>query len=233
MAPSHAPPDGGRLLVARCGSAGQKSHIPSAPGREPPLNYHNKIPNSASFGFKYKRNRNPSKPSTLEQIGISNNRQILYTHAWENHHALDQLPKDHWLAFFIGDDKHLDTYSKLASKCLANNVLYVCTAGQCCEYIHDIFDEVIVWNEIEGDQNIDNLNHLETSPLTTWHHHFYEGLWFAITTAHHESKPIDKVVCLDFTRQGVKGHLTHLIEKANAHELPSDDEFEMPIYDTP
>jgi hypothetical protein len=67
--------------------------------------------------------------------------------------------------------------------------------------------------------------------MTTYHNNFSEGFWFSITSAHHGTKTIDKIVCVDFTRKGVKRHLSNLIGKVNKSWLPSDEENEEPIYD--
>ena len=51
---------------------------------------------------------------------------------------------------------------------------------------------------------------------------FGEGFWFATTLAHDDNFNIDRVVCLDFTRQKKKQHLIELIEKINNGWLPDD-----------
>jgi hypothetical protein len=144
---------------------------------------------------------------------------------------LDNLPTENWLVFPIGNDKDLEGYSKFADKCIDNNVLYVCAAGQNGEFIHDIFDELIVWKKIEKDEGVDTQDDFENAPMTTWHNNFSEGFWFAILAAHHGRKDINKVVCVDFTTKGVKQHLTNLIDKINNSWLPSDDENEDALYD--
>jgi len=168
----------------------------------------------------------------LELIGNSNERQIFYSNIWKDDNWLEDLPKDNWLVFPIGQGNDIDSYSKLVDKSIDNNVLYVCAAGQYSELIHDIFDEMIVQKKIENNESVDNEDDFEDSPITTWHNNFSDGFWFAITTAHHGLKIIDKIVCVDFTKQSVKGHLKDLIEKINNGWLPSDEEIEEPIYDT-
>ncbi|MGB4773837.1 MAG: hypothetical protein WBP45_01575 [Daejeonella sp.] len=168
----------------------------------------------------------------LELIGNSNNRKIFYTSIVTDKDWFGNLPTDNWLAFPIGDTKDVEIYSKLADKCIDNDVLYVCAAGQYCELIHDIFDETIVAKQMEKeDESTRSSNDVEDSPMTTWHTNFSEGFWFAIITAYHELKSIDKIVCIDFTTKGVKNHLINLIDKINSHWLPSHEKYEEPIYD--
>ena len=167
----------------------------------------------------------------MEQIGNSNDRQIFYINIWTDINWLENLPKDNWLVFPIGQGNDIDSCSKLADKSIDNNVLYLCAAGQSCELIHDIFDETVVAKKIKKGESIDNPDDFENSPMTTWHNNFSEGFWFAITTAHHQLKIIDKIVCVDFTKQSVKGHLINLIEMINNSWLPSDEETEEQIYD--
>lgn len=165
------------------------------------------------------------------RIGNSNNREIFYINVSTDLDWLNNLPTENWLVFPIGNDKDIEAYSKLADKCTDNNVLYVCSAGQNGEFIHDIFDELIVWKRIEKGESTENPNEFENSPLTTWHNNFSEGIWYAIVSAHHEIKEIHQIVCVDFTTKGVKQHLIHLIEKINNNWLPSDEEHEEPLYD--
>jgi hypothetical protein len=167
----------------------------------------------------------------MEPIGKSNDRQIFYLNTWKDSTSLDNLPKDNWLAFSIGQDSDIERFIKFADKCIENNVLYLCSTGQNSKLFHDTFDKRIYELKIKKGESINSPDDFENSPLTTWHNNFSEGFWFAITTAHHEIKPIDKIVCLDFTKEGVKRHLINLIEKINNHWLPSDSEYEEPKFD--
>jgi hypothetical protein len=172
-----------------------------------------------------------TKNSTLIQIGKSHDRQIFYTNIWADKNWIDNFPTDNWLVFIIGQDKDIEAYRKLADKAITNNVLYLCATGECCKLIHDTFDETIFAQKIKNAESIDSPDDFENSPMTTWHSNFSEGFWFSISSAHHGTKTIDKIVCVDFTKRGVKRHLTNLIEKINKSWLPSDEENEEPIYD--
>ncbi len=168
----------------------------------------------------------------MKLIGKSYNRQILYTSVLTDPDWLSNLPTQNWLVFPIGNDKDIEGYSKLADKSIDNNVLYVCAAGQNGKFIHDIFDEFIVWKRIEKGESVDSQDDFKNSPMTTWHNNFSAGFWFAIVCAHPEFNKITTIVCIDFTTKGVKQHLTNLIEKINNNWLPSDEENEEPVYDS-
>ncbi|MBW8360586.1 MAG: hypothetical protein K0M56_00200 [Kaistella sp.] len=167
----------------------------------------------------------------MEVIGNVNGRQIIYINIWENINWTDNLPTHNWLVFPVGQGNDVSIYSKLADKSIDNNVLYLCAAGEFCELIHDIFDEVIIAKKIANNESIESPDDFKNSPITTWHNSFSEGLWFATTCANHEEKTIDKIICVDFMKQGVKDHLINLVESINNGWLPSDEENEDPEYD--
>lgn len=168
----------------------------------------------------------------MELLGVSCERQLFYINVNTNTNWAESLPTQNWLVFAIGDEKDIDAYSTLSDVCIEKNVAYVCSAGKYCELIHDIFDETIVWKKIQNGESVDSMDDFENSPMTTWDNHFSEGFWFAITTAYDEHFIIDTIVCIDYTTKGVKQHLITLIEKINSGWLPSDEEFEEPVYDS-
>jgi len=168
----------------------------------------------------------------MELVGISNERQIFYLNIHRSADWVNNLPKSNWLAFAIGEEKDIEAYSELAEKCIANNVLYLCAAGPNCELIHDVFDETIVELKIKNKQSIESPEDFENSPMTTWHHNFSEGFWFSIASAYSEAGVIDKIICIDYSKGGVKRHLQELIALINSGWLPSDEEIEKPVYDT-
>ncbi len=167
----------------------------------------------------------------MESIGNSNDRQIFYTNIWTDNNWLDNLPKDNWLVFPIGQDKDINKFHELADRCIDNNVVYACAAGKYCELIHDIFDNIVVAKKIANEESVSCEDDFENSPMTVWDNNFSSCFWFAIQSAHVDKKTISKIVCVDFTKQGVKRHLIDLIEKINNNWLPSEDEFESPIFD--
>ncbi|HEY9660598.1 MAG TPA: hypothetical protein V6C65_19250, partial [Allocoleopsis sp.] len=59
-------------------------------------------------------------------------------------------------------------------------------------------------------------------PMTTWHHDFSDGFWFALYSANVDGSDINKVVCLDMTDQDHQLQLKELITKFNGGWLPPD-----------
>ena len=151
-------------------------------------------------------------------------------------HWFDKLPSSNWLAYTIADMADKDLLSDTTKKCLDSNVLYTCSAGQLGSDTENYFDEEIVWRQVQIEEQTGKPQDYETSPMTTFHKNFDEGFCFAITaayaTAYDEYIPIDTVVCIDMTQQGVKKYLLELIDKIKNGWLPSDNEIEIPKYDT-
>ncbi len=164
----------------------------------------------------------------MQLIGRVNDREIFYTNYHADPGSLNKLPGNNWLVVPIGEAKDIELYSVLAQKCIANDVLYVCTLGKCCELIHDIFDETIVAKKIDSGVCIEDF---DGSPMTTWHYNFSEGFWFALTQAYDDHERIDKVVCIDFTEKRVERHLRRLTVMINQDWLPPEGETEEPTYD--
>jgi hypothetical protein len=166
----------------------------------------------------------------MQHLGEINGRQVLYLKVDGNENWFDELPTENWLVLPIGDDQNIQAYFKLADKCIDKKVVYVCTLGQCCELIHDIFDEEIVGKKISNGESVESEDEFENSPMTTWDYNFASGFWFAVTSAYDGDKLIDKVVCIDYT-SGVKNFLIELLNKFHQEWLPSDDAVQLPKYD--
>lgn len=56
--------------------------------------------------------------------------------------------------------------------CLDNGVNYVCTLGQECEFIQDLFDDSIVMKRIDRGKSVDSVDDFEYEPMTAWHEDF-------------------------------------------------------------
>jgi hypothetical protein len=172
----------------------------------------------------------------VTKLGEYNNRQIFYTNVRTDINWFDKLPSSNWLAFTIADSTDKEILSDTTKKCLDKNVLYTCSTGQLGSDTEDYFDEEIVWRKVQIEEQTGKPQDYETSPMTTFHRNFDEGFWFATTvanaTAYDEYISIDKVVCIDMTQQGVKKYLLELIDKIKNGWLPSDNEIEVPKYDT-
>lgn len=172
----------------------------------------------------------------MTKIGEYNDRQIFYTNVRTDFNWFDKLPPSNWLAFTIADTADKELLNDTTIKCLNKSVLYTCSAGQLGSDTEDYFDQEIVWRQVQIEERTGKPQDYETSPMTTYHKNFDEGFWFAIqsayATAYDKYIPIDKVVCIDMTQQGVKKYLVSLINKMKTGWLPSDNEIEIPTYDT-
>lgn len=92
----------------------------------------------------------------------------------------------------------------------------MCTIGNACELIHDIFEETEVVYEIEGKR----ISNEDECVLSTWHDDINEGLYFAINTAYIDNKIINKIVCIDMTESGEKVEIIKAFDKINLGYIP-------------
>lgn len=152
----------------------------------------------------------------METLGQVNNREIIYIWTRQTEYWADRLPASNWLVLFIGDDRNIDNITDMAQKCLEQNVCYVCTAGQERELIHEIFDELIVTNQIARGKTANTPDDFENSAMTTSHDELKEGFWFATTLAFHDTIDIKKVICLDTTEKGKRQDLLNLTVKMSS-----------------
>lgn len=73
----------------------------------------------------------------------------------------------------------MKTLGRFAQKAIDKGVAYICTWGEGCERMHDIFDETVVWQEVSKNKEIPCI-------VTTWHTNdsLDEALWFALNNTH-------------------------------------------------
>jgi len=90
-----------------------------------------------------------------------------------------EFPGRYFTLFIAADFSvfNVDELNNFAKKMLDAGVVYVCTWGNDCERMHDIFDEIIV--EREKDKGYGSCI------MTTWHSKdtVDEALWFALNSA--------------------------------------------------
>jgi hypothetical protein len=53
-------------------------------------------------------------------------------------------------------------------------------------------------------------------PMTTWHHDFDEGFWFAATTAYHEEDPIQHVIVANLTEKSYEFRIRDLVARISS-----------------
>ncbi len=164
----------------------------------------------------------------MTKIGEHNDRQILYLNVRTDLQWFEKLPLSNWLAFTIADETDKDLLYDMTAKCLDRNVLYTCSVGELASEAEDYFDEEIVWKQVQIEELTGKPQDYETSPMTTFHRNFDEGFWFAIqvacATSYDKDIPINIVVCIDLTGQGMENYITELLGKIKIGWLPSDIE---------
>ncbi len=169
----------------------------------------------------------------MQRLGEINDRQVFYLKVNEDEKWFTELPNDNWLVLPIcGENGNVKSYHSLADKTIDNKVLFACAVGKESELIHDIFDQYIVSKKLLNGESIESPDDFEDSPMTTADNNLDEGFWFALYSAFHGTKEINKVVCIDYTIRGVKNHLIDLLKRFHQGWIPSEDEVQLPKYDS-
>ncbi|WP_293306952.1 hypothetical protein [Pedobacter sp. UBA5917] len=167
----------------------------------------------------------------MQQFGLVNGRKIFYTNVRRDSEWFKKLPGGNWCAFTITDDEDSDLVDLVVEKSLKNQMAYVCNTGQLADKVELSFDLKIVEKAIEQESITKIPFDYDQSPITTAHKNFGEGFWFSLFAAQNEENDINTVICIDFTKKGVKNNIQSLIEKINNDWLPSEEEIELPYYD--
>lgn len=176
----------------------------------------------------------------MERLGKIVNRDIYYFH-WNDEkrdYYLDNLPKQKWKLFVIGDDNLETEYTLLAQKSADENLFEMNSAGKKCELIHDIFDNVIIEQErIKG--KLDTPEAFENTALTGWWTNEFDwGFWMSVSN-YDDDEPEDIIrvlVCVDFTKKGLKKYLKQITKAIRKGWVPRNFKEEgahsfTPIYD--
>lgn len=167
----------------------------------------------------------------MKAIGKIYNRVIYYLSVRENEDWAKFLPTESWVVFTIADKADQEILGESVKRILNSNVTYICCAGELAGWTEQLFDEEICWWGIDYEEQTGKTYDFQETPMTTMHLNFSEGFWFAATLAYDDEKPIDRVVCIDFTKRKVENHLSGLVSKINDGWLPSDEEMELAEYD--
>ena len=79
------------------------------------------------------------------------------------------------------------------------------------------FDQKIAWRETQKEEATGEPADFAKTAVTTSHRNFWGGFWFATNIAYATLNDkylnTDKVIYIDFTKQGVESHLINLIDK--------------------
>ena len=143
----------------------------------------------------------------MEEIGIFNDRKLIY-----QRHALDVnwakvFPDKNWLLLVVVQGKNQTILNEISCKAIDKNVCYVCCTGEQSERLHDMIDEEIGFREVD----IDNHHLPPYDIMTTWDVDFNEALWFAFFAAHNPTEDINIIVCLDASDVQIKSMLENLV----------------------
>ena len=151
-----------------------------------------------------------------------NNRIILYLDIEDDLQELEGLDLKNWVLFVIEDNIKNPILSRFADLCIDKNVLYVCAAGKACSEIDDLFDFTMVDREQAGGKFPTWYHSDDDVLMTTWHHDFEEGFWFAATTANYEDLPIGTVVVVNLTGNNYLTIIQSLTKRIIEGWLPSN-----------
>jgi len=97
-------------------------------------------------------------------------------HVQDISHLVD-FPSHHFVCLIAWDSSKssVEEISLLAKRLLDEGAAYVCTWGEDCERVHDIFDEVLVMRGIDSGKEGNLI-------MTTWHsdEELFEAIYFAL-----------------------------------------------------
>ncbi len=171
----------------------------------------------------------------MEILGHISFKKIFYFNVRTEQNWFTKLPGDKWIAFIIADNGDASLIADVAVKCLDRNASCICNAGQLALNTYESFAEELELRKMQREQELDELEDKAGEPALTFHTNFSEGFWYATSIANPSiadtESDIDKVLCIDMTENSVKKCIRDLIGKFNSGELPSDSEYEEPVYD--
>ncbi|MBX7046602.1 MAG: hypothetical protein K1X86_12280 [Ignavibacteria bacterium] len=178
----------------------------------------------------------------MKRIGRAEGKEIYYFH-WNDErrdYYLERLPKkQRWVLFVIGDEKLNDDYRLLAEKSADEYLVGMNSAGIECELIHDIFDDVIIKKRYDKGGLTGSPDDYEGTALTSWWTDEFDwGYWMSCREMDHDEydREIRLMICVDFTKKGVKKYLMHCTKLIRKGWIPrSGHKGELfktkPIYD--
>jgi hypothetical protein len=151
-----------------------------------------------------------------------NNRKIFYLDIQQDLPELETLKLKNWILFVIEDNIKNPILRRFANLCIDKDVLYVCTAGKACSEVDDLFDFAMV-DRVQGGGKLPSWYQTDDDVLmTSWHHDFEEGFWFATTTANYESLPIKTVLVVNLTGNNYLPIIQSLTKRITEGWFPSN-----------
>lgn len=138
------------------------------------------------------------------------------------HHKHDPIanwsegfPKANWLLFAFVEGSDKSELARVSAMLIENNCCYVCCSGEEGHLLHDMVDLALVMREVDG-------NYLSPfdAVMTTWNANLEDEFWFSIYAAHNDPEIIDKIICLDLSKNGIEGELKDLLTRFASGYIP-------------
>ncbi len=154
--------------------------------------------------------------------GTISDRHILYLDIDDDLNEFGQIELHSWVTFIIADDIDHPLLERFAELSIDKNLIYMAATGNACSQVDDLFDNVILRRELNGQQLPDWFKSEDDVLMTTWHHDFAEAFWYLTTAAHYGNIPIHTVFVANFTAVNRFDEIQDLTNKIKAGWLPSD-----------
>jgi hypothetical protein len=144
----------------------------------------------------------------MPSVGIVNNRTVIY-----QKHSLElnwgkEMPEKNWLLIAVVDDANKTILREIINKAIAKNVCYTYSLGKQGELFHDMFDEEIVFREVDPDGYYLPPHFV----MTSWNNDdIKEGLWYSAFAANNPDVEIKTIYCLNLTDLPIEESLSKLI----------------------
>ena len=151
-----------------------------------------------------------------------NNRNIFYFNIGQDLQEFQAAELKSWVLFVVEDNIHNPILGQFADMCIDKDVLYVCATGKACSEVDDLFDFKMVDREMAGIKLPSWYQCDDDVLMTSWHHNFEEGFWFALTTANYADLPIDTVIVANLTGSDYLPTIERLTKKIAEGWLPPD-----------
>jgi hypothetical protein len=172
----------------------------------------------------------------MELLGQIGDRQIFYCNLREDPDCLKNIRFQNPIAFTIADYNDKDVLPELVTGCLDMGVCYTNSVGEIASLTEDYFDDEIVIREIKVEEKTGVASDYEATPMTCFHKNFDDGFWFSAVVAKQIINEIyvesNQLICVDCTSKKVRGHLVRLVGMINEGWIPSDEEVQIPVYDS-
>ena len=174
----------------------------------------------------------------MERLGKIDKRNIYYFR-WDDEkreYYLENFPKRKWALFVIGAGRLDEDYKLLAEKSVVENLIFMSSAGDECELIHDIFDRVVIQKVKDSGADMDAPDIFEDTAMTVWNTNKFDWGYWAATIDDYCDEKVKILICVDFTKRGVRKYLLRLTKMIRKRWLPPSGPkgtltFNEPLYD--